>query len=229
MRKECILIVDDEPEISHLLFRYLDRENYKVIISDNGLKAVELVKSQNPDLIILDILLPDLDGLAVCQNIRNRTKSPILFLTCKDEDSDKVLGLGVGGDDYITKPFSPSEVVARVKAHLRRSNFFSSNEKEHIIRYPGLQIDTSSYTVLLNENTLTLPAKEFQLLTILARNPNRLFSTEQLFDLVWKEDSCGDPRTVVVHLSNLRKKLELDPATPKYINTVRGVGYKFSV
>lgn len=229
MRKEKILIIDDEPEISHLLYRYLSRENYEIIITDNGLKAMELVRAHDPDLILLDILLPGLDGLSVCQKIRHNTKAPILFLSCKDEDSDKVLGLGVGGDDYVTKPFSPSVVVARIKAHLRRNQFLKSQGKDQFIRYPGLEIDTNSYTVLINGNPLSLPAKEFQLLTILARNPNRLFSTEQLFDLVWQEDNFGDSRTVVVHLSNLRKKLESDPQSPKYIVTVRGVGYKFSV
>jgi len=229
MAAKRILIIDDDHEIQDILSRYLKREGFKIATADKGTLALDLVHSLKPHLIILDILLPDINGIELCKKIRNISTIPILFLSCKDDASDKVLGLGIGGDDYITKPFSPSEVVARVKAHLRRNELLKdSHHKKQTISFPGLEINTASYTVLINNKTLTLPAKEFKILAILAENPNQIFNTEQLFDLVWKEETTGDLRTVAVHISSLRKKIEPDPANPKYIRTVRGVGYKFA-
>jgi len=229
MAGEKILIVDDEHEISDLLDRYLTRDMFQVIIADSGQTAIQLAKSEKPDLIILDILLPDINGIEVCQKIRSKSTVPILFISCKDDASDKVLGLEFGGDDYITKPFSPSEVVARVKAHLRRNRLLTDNSSEKLIlKFPGLEIDASSYTVHTNDKIVRLPAKEFQILNVLAQHPNQIFTAAQLFDLVWQEDSSGDLRTVVVHISNLRKKIEQDSSRPKYIQTVRNVGYRFT-
>jgi len=224
-----ILIIDDEPEISQLIEKYLTRERFIVYTADTAGKALELLTLEKPDLIILDILLPDTDGIELCKRLREETMAPIIFISCKDDVSDKVLALGMGGDDYVTKPFSPKEIVARVKSHLRRSNISCQEEKKSsTLTFPGLIIDQSSYSVIVNDQHITLPAKEFQLLNILARNPNILFTTDQLFDMVWNEDHIGDLRTVVVHISNLRKKIENDPANPRYILTVRGVGYKFN-
>jgi len=226
---ELILVVDDEMEIRDLIYRYLARENYRVVTADCGVAALHMAFKHQPDLIILDILLPDYDGIEVCYQLRTRTSVPVLFLSCKDADEDKILGLGVGGDDYITKPFSPGVLVARVKAHLRRANLPEMDEdSSQVLRFPGLEIDLASYTVRVGDENITLPAKEFEILSLMAKTPNRLFRTEQLYNQVWKEHSIGDTRTVMVHISNLRKKIEKDPANPSYILTVRGIGYKFN-
>jgi len=227
MANYCILVVDDEPEIRDIISRYLTREFFEVITTGSSIEAIEIIEKSNPNLIILDIILPDLDGISLCQKIRSKTSSPILFLSCKDEEIDKVLGLEVGGDDYITKPFSPRELVARVKSHLRRNERLNiNNDYNPIISFDKFEIDSNSYTVKIDKNPIDLPPKEFEILSLMARNPNRIFSPEQLYSLIWIESSVGDTRTVAVHVSNLRKKIESDPAQPKYIVTVRGVGYK---
>ncbi|MBD2860928.1 MULTISPECIES: response regulator transcription factor [Paenibacillus] len=229
MRREKILIVDDEVEIIELICLYLAREGYQTLTALDGYGAIEMVDKSKPDLIILDIQLPDLDGFEVCLELRKMTKAPILFLSCKSEDLDKILGLGVGGDDYITKPFSPGEMVARVKAHLRRSRMQSEPvTPEHTLTFGELTIDPKSFTVRLSGEVVTLSAKEYQLLLLLAKNPDRVYSLDQLFTQVWESPSIGDPRTVMVHISNVRKKIEPDPAHPTYIVTVRGGGYKFN-
>lgn len=230
MAGEKILIVDDEQEIREIIYLYLSREGFEVISTEDGQKACEFCQLVKPDLIILDILLPAIDGIEVCKKLRKITEVPIVFLSCKNEDIDKILGLTVGGDDYITKPFSPRELVARVKAHLRRSSLLPPNEDEKsVLKYPGLEIDLHSHTVLVNNHPVALSAKEFELLAFLAQNPNRVFYTDQIFRLVWKTHNLdGDIRTVMVHISNLRKKIEKDPADPEFILTVRGIGYKFN-
>jgi DNA-binding response OmpR family regulator len=229
MRREKILIVDDEIEISELICLYLAKEGYQTLTALDGYGAIEMVGKQKPDLVILDIQLPDLDGFEVCLELRKMTKAPILFLSCKNDDLDKILGLGVGGDDYITKPFSPGEMVARVKAHLRRSRMmFEPINTEHDLHYGDLTIEPKSFTVSLRGEPVPLSAKEYQLLLLLAKNPDRVYSLDQLFTQVWESPSIGDPRTVMVHISNIRKKIENDPARPAYILTVRGGGYKFN-
>lgn len=230
MAREKILVVDDEAEISELIRMYLVKEGFQVILTSTGEQAYEMASHESPDLIILDILLPGQDGIETCTQLRRLMDVPILFLSCKDQDLDKILGLSVGGDDYITKPFSPSVLVARVKAHLRRSHISSEtkNKKQSLI-YPGLEINLSSRSVLVNHSPVTLTAKEFNLLVFLAQNPNRVFYTSQIFEKIWDNYSFEkDARTVMVHISNLRKKIEQDHTKPKYIITVRGVGYKFS-
>lgn len=231
MASEKILVVDDEVEISNLINLYLSKNGFSVVNVYCGIDALNQVKSNNFDLIILDILLPDIDGLELCQQLRRQTNVPIIFLSCKCEDLDKILGFTVGGDDYITKPFSPGVLVARVKAHLRRdrlSNIKHNNENA-LIEYPGLTINASTHNVHVNDKAVTLSATEFSLLTLLAKNPNIVFSSEQLYDLIWKENNIGDTRTVMVHVSNLRKKIERDPSNPEYIITLKGVGYKFNI
>ena len=228
MAKEKILIVDDEYDIRHLIYRYLTKEQYTVITAENGNRAIELLKSENPDLVVLDIFLPDIDGFEVCQELRKFSNTPIIFLSSKSDDMDKILALGLGGDDYITKPFSLSELAARIKAHLRRNRLLTSDNKGNTLKFPGLKIDLTKLMVYVNDKLITLSAKEFQLLSALAQNPNRLYSSEQLFDLFWGRDNLGDTRTVAVHISNLRKKIENDPANPIYILTVRNMGYKFN-
>lgn len=232
MNKDRVLIVDDDPDIRNILELYLIKEGFEIISVNEGKKAVETIDPFNPDLILLDIMMPGLDGYETCQAIRKKTDAPILFLSAKEDDFDKILGLRIGGDDYITKPFSPGVLVARIKAHLRR-NRLASSKKEHaeernILEFPGLFIDQDSCIVKVNGQPISLPAKEYQLLCLLGKNVEKVFSVEQLFQMVWGENSLGDNRTVMVHISNLRKKIEPDPAKPMYILTVRGIGYKFN-
>jgi DNA-binding response OmpR family regulator len=229
MSGEKVLIVDDEPEIVELISLYLVRDGYEVISANNGQQVFDVVLQQKPDLIILDILLPGMDGIEVCRQLRKTHNTPILFISCKSEDIDIILGLSMGGDDYITKPFSPSQLVARVKAHLRRNSLIEQNKEDpQRLLYPGLEIDLISHIVMVGGQPISLSAKEFDLLTLLAKTPNRVYKIEHLFELVWSLDSLGDPRTLIVHISNLRKKIEPNPAEPRYIITVRGVGYKFN-
>jgi len=227
---ETILIVDDEPEICELLELYLEAEGYRVVFAHDDVQAIQAVQEHIIDLIILDVRLPGKDGLELCNDLRKLTQVPILFLSNKTDEWDKILGLSVGGDDYIGKPFSPREVVARVKAHLRRQRFYGDMEKVSYgeLRFPGMKIDPFQRKVYVNGKLIPLSTKEFELLYRLAKEPQRIFSPEELFQLVWDRDSLGDTRTVLVHISNLRKKIERDPANPEYILTIRGKGYKFN-
>jgi DNA-binding response OmpR family regulator len=229
MAGETILVVDDEQEIVQLIQLYLVRDGYNVISANNGHDVFDLVKEHRPALIILDILLPGLDGIEVCRQLRKTSNTPILFISCKSEDIDIILGLSMGGDDYVTKPFSPSQLVARVKALLRRNSIRELHQDDpQLVRFPGLEIDLASHIVRAHGQTISLSAKEFDLLSLMAKTPNRVYKIEQLFELIWSLDSMGDPRTLIVHISNLRKKIEANPAEPRYIITVRGVGYKFN-
>ncbi|MGE5372150.1 MAG: response regulator transcription factor [Solirubrobacterales bacterium] len=229
MANETILVVDDESEIRELIRLYLTREGFTVLEADHALAGLALADSHHPDLIVLDVLLPDMDGIETCQELRKKSSIPVLFLSCKGEDVDKVLGLTVGGDDYITKPFSPTELVARVKSHLRRSRLHSSVSAEKAtLSFPGLVIDLNSGVVLVDNQPVILSGKEFKILVLLAQNPNQVFSLEQIYQQLWSTDSFSDLRTVMVHISNLRKKIEPDPSKPRYIHTMRGFGYKFS-
>jgi DNA-binding response OmpR family regulator len=228
---ERVLIVDDEPEISQLLSLYLTKEGYEVTCVTDGSAAIDTVRREEVSFIILDVLLPGLDGIEVCTELRKLTDVPIVFLSCRDEDIDKVMGLVAGGDDYITKPFSPRELVARVKAHLRRYRMVSAAREQgrpSTIRYEGLEIDLDSCEVKVRGEVVYLSHKEFELLSLLAQNPDKVFSADDLFEKLWKMQSFGDIRTVMVHISNLRKKIERNPAAPEYILTVRGAGYKFN-
>ncbi|EPY07597.1 PhoP family transcriptional regulator [Paenibacillus sp. E194] len=230
MNESKILIVDDEIEITELISLYLRREGYRVYVADNGYTALQMMKEIEPDLIILDILLKSLDGIEVCKEVRKTSHVPILFISCKSDDVDIILGLTVGGDDYITKPFSPSQLVARVKAHLRRNSLSAQalqRSAQHRLSYEELEMDLQSHTVTVQGRAVALSAKEFDLLAYLAQSPNKVFKLEQLYQHIWNTESFGDTRTLMVHISNLRKKIEPDPTRPRYIVTVRGVGYKF--
>ncbi|MFC4402452.1 response regulator transcription factor [Gracilibacillus xinjiangensis] len=236
MASERILIVDDDPDIRTLLELYIKENGYQVLIAEDGIDALTIVRKTLPDLIMLDVMMPRLDGYELCQELRKTTDIPILFLSSKQDDIDKILALGVGGDDFIEKDTNPLLILAKIKAHLRRyrdlSNKNKSNEitveNSSIIEYPGLVINLESAVVKLNNQPLRLSAKEFQILCLLAQNPEKIFSVEKLFELIWDENSLGDYRTVMVHISNLRKKLETNTENPKYIETVRGIGYKFN-
>jgi two-component system alkaline phosphatase synthesis response regulator PhoP len=226
MEKETILVIEDETKIADLIKLYLEREGYSIYIVPDGEEALNAYKEHHPDLVILDLMLPGLDGLEICRLIRQSSTVPILILTAKDEETDKVIGLSIGADDYITKPFSPKELVARVKAHLRRSKYWQV-QKEEILGDERLKINTGSRQVWRNGIEIKLTALEFDLLKTLASSPGRVFTREQLLDLVWGVNYVGDPRVVDVHIGNIRKKIENDPSAPELIKTVRDVGYKF--
>jgi DNA-binding response OmpR family regulator len=229
MNGEKILIVDDEPEIVELIRLYLEKEGYEIISTNNGHDALELMREHRPDLAILDILLPEMDGIEICRQIRKSYSTPILFVSCKHDDMDIILGFSIGGDDYITKPFSPGQLVARVKAHLRRNQILEQHKEDaQQLSFPGLEIDLLSRSVRLDGSPVLLSSKEFDLLVHLAKSPNKVIPIEQLYKMTWGVDSNGDTRTLLVHISNLRKKIEANPTEPKYVHTVRGIGYKFS-
>ena len=224
-----IVIAEDEVDIQNLLKLYLEQE-YRVISFANGEEALAGIMDVMPDLVILDILLPGMNGFKVCERLREKQiHIPVIFLSAKREQNEKIRGLELGADDYITKPFDPGELMARVKAHLRRSTQQTSSEEEntHMITWGELHIDIEQYVVTVGDKPIHLSTKEIQLLILLASNPRRVFSTEQLYDLIWGEDQFGDLKTVSVHISTLRKKIEPNPSKPEYIITVRGFGYKF--
>jgi len=227
---ERILVVDDEAEIGDLLNLYLTKEGYEVTTALDGRQAMDIVANNKIDLIILDVLLPGLDGIELCTEIRKVTDVPIVFLSCRGDDIDKVMGLVAGGDDYITKPFSPREIVARVKAHLRRYRMTAAAREEppSVLKYKGLEIDLEACAVRVMGKEVYLSHKEFEVLSLLAQNPDKVFSADNLFERLWQMQSLGDIRTVMVHISNIRKKIEKNPAAPEYILTVRGAGYKFN-
>ncbi|XID94388.1 response regulator transcription factor [Paenibacillaceae bacterium WGS1546] len=226
-----VLVVDDEREITELIALYLEKEGFEVHTSHNGAEALRLAESLVPDLIVLDVSLGRMDGVEICRALRRGAcaEVPILFLSCKSEDQDIVRGLSEGGDDYITKPFSPRQLVARIHAHIRRrrTRERGADEQGAVLVFDSLEIDFRSREVRLDGAALPLSAKEFELLSVLARQPNRVFPLEELYRRVWHSDSMGDTRTLMVHISNLRKKMEEDPARPRWIQTVRGFGYRF--
>ncbi len=229
MAGEKILIVDDEPEIIDFVKMYLLQENFKISHAFNGKEALQKVRLEKPELIVLDIMLPDIDGVELCLNIRKISDCPILFISCKSSDIDKVLALSAGGDDYLTKPFSTLELVARIKAHLRRNRMSENNSTDDVIKYDELEIHFNTHEVFVNEKQISLSAKEFDILSLLMKDPKRIYTVEQLYEAVWKENVLeGDSRTIIVYIGNIRKKIEPDPSNPKYILTVRGVGYKFN-
>ncbi|MEK3988800.1 MULTISPECIES: response regulator transcription factor [Robertmurraya] len=224
-----VVIAEDEVDIRNLLKLYLEQE-YRVISFANGEEALAGIQEVMPDLVILDILLPGMNGFKVCERLREKQiHVPVIFLSAKREQSEKIRGLEIGADDYITKPFDPGELMARVKAHLRRSTQQTATEEEstHMIKWGELHIDIEQYVVTVKGNPIHLSTKEIQLLILLASNPRRVFNTVQLYDLIWGEGQYGDLKTVSVHISTLRKKIEQNPSKPEYIITVRGFGYKF--
>jgi len=227
-RVDRVLIVEDDSEISELVTLYLTRHGFEVASTD-GWDAVEIVQNSSIDLVLLDIMLPGPDGFELCQELRKHTDVPILFMSSKSEESDKILGLNVGADDYVTKPFSPSELVARVKAQLRRYRSAVTKAKRNQVRMIGdMEIDEDRFVVRPPHcGETALSAKEFQILMLMGQNPDHVYRPEELFQHIWNSPSYGDARTVMVHISNLRKKIEADPAHPRYIVTIRGGGYKF--
>jgi len=225
--KGQILIVDDEPGIVRLISMYLEREGYTTVSARSGAQALELVTEKAPALVILDIMLPDIDGWEVCREIRRVSDVPIIMLTAREGDEDKIVGLEIGADDYVTKPFVPRELVARVKAILRRARAPAANEQEEILNFGDLIIEPAKREVRLHGDVVSLRAKEYDLLVELARRPGRVFKREQLLQDVWGYDFFGDSGTIDVHVRRLRAKLNDDSSNPRFIETVWGVGYRF--
>lgn len=226
-----ILVVDDERNIVELVRLYMEKEGFETVCAYTGEEALSKFRTENPDLIVLDLMLPETDGWQVCREIRKTSGVPIIMLTAKSETFDKVLGLELGADDYMTKPFSPSELVARVKAHMARyDRLVGSNQKVNdIIEIRGLKIDKTARRVYLDGEEKIFTTKEFDLLTFLAENPNHVYTKEELFREIWDMDSIGDIATVTVHIKKIREKIEFDTAKPQYIETIWGVGYRFKV
>ncbi len=227
MNNTKILIVDDDVNICELLRLYVEKEGFSAIVANDGMQAVELFKAENPSLVLLDIMMPKLDGWQVCRQIRKISDTPIIMLTAKGEVFDKVLGLELGADDYVTKPFETKEVIARIKAVLRRTEQHNENDMQ-VVSYDRLTINLTTYELIVNENSVDTPPKELELIYHLASNPNRVYTRDQLLDEVWGFDYYGDSRTVDVHVKRLREKLE-GISDAWSLKTVWGVGYKFEV
>ncbi|MDO3675900.1 response regulator transcription factor [Paenibacillus ehimensis] len=226
-----ILIIEDETSIAELERDYLEINGFQVDMEHSGDEGLKKALTGKYDLIILDLMLPKVDGFEICRKIRDKHDIPILMVSAKKEEIDKIRGLGLGADDYIIKPFSPGELVARVKAHLSRYERLlgSRAPQTEEIRIRGLLIDKSSRRVFVNNQEVTFTTREFDLLTFLASNPNRVFSKDQLFEHIWGYDSVGDIATVTVHIHKLRDKIEQDPSNPQYIDTIWGAGYRFKI
>lgn len=226
-----ILIIEDEEAIADLEKDYLELSGFEVKICSTGDQGLLTALKEDFDLIVLDLMLPGLDGFEVCRQIREHKNIPIIMVSAKKEDIDKIRGLGMGADDYMTKPFSPSELVARVKAHLARYDRLvgSSNKNNDIIEIRGIRIDKTARRVMIDGEEKAFTGKEFDLLTFLAENPNHVYTKEELFREIWDMDSIGDIATVTVHIKKIREKIEYDSAKPQYIETIWGVGYRFKV
>jgi len=226
-----ILIIEDETAIAELERDYLELSGYEVTIAEDGTKGKKAALEEAYDLVILDLMLPGSDGFEICKAIREAKDIPILMVSAKKDEVDKIRGLGLGADDYMTKPFSPSEMVARVKAHLQRyERLVGSGIRDNkVIETRGLRIDKTARRVFVNGEEKAFTTKEFDLLTYLAEHPNRVFTKDELFREIWDMDSIGDIATVTVHIKKVREKIETDTANPQYIETIWGVGYRFKV
>ncbi|MDX8365325.1 response regulator transcription factor [Cytobacillus sp. IB215665] len=227
-----ILVVDDESNITDVSKRYLEREGYDVLLASNGEEGITLWRSHKPDLIVLDVMMPKKDGWEVCEEIRNEDDVPIIMLTARGEEMDRLMGLTLGADDYMTKPFSPRELVLRVKAIFRRIHVGSKKSTEKstttTLKFDGLEIDSEMRKVVASNNNIELTVKEFDMLFLLASHPNQVFSRSQLLDKIWDIDFFGDTTTVTVHIRRLREKIEQNPSEPVFLQTVWGIGYKFT-
>lgn len=226
-----LLIIEDEEAIAELEKDYLELSGFDVEIENNGQSGLDRALAEEFDLFILDLMLPEVDGFEICKRIRKEKNTPVLMVSAKKDDIDKIRGLGLGADDYITKPFSPSELVARVKAHLARYERLigSSVPQNEIIEIRGLRIDKTARRVYVNGAEKQFTTKEFDLLAFLAQNPNHVYSKEELFKRIWDMESVGDIATVTVHIKKIREKIEFNTAKPQYIETIWGVGYRFKM
>lgn len=226
-----ILIVEDEESIAELEKDYLELSGFEVEVANDGETGLAKALSEDYDLTILDLMLPGMDGFEICRQVREQKNTPIIIVSAKKDDIDKIRGLGLGADDYMTKPFSPSELVARVKAHMARYERLvgSGVEENKIIEIRGLKIDTTARRVWVNGEEKMFTTKEFDLLTFLASHPNHVYTKDELFSEIWDMESIGDIATVTVHIKKIREKVEFDTSNPQYIETIWGVGYRFKV
>ncbi len=232
MTKEKILVVDDDHAINKLVCSYIAKENFLPLPAYTGKEALTILKKENPDLIILDIMLPDTEGTALSLEIKQYTNAPIIFLSCKTQEIDKIIALSAGGDDYMTKPFMAGELIARIKAHLRRQSTLMKESAQHldnVYDFGDLKIDFDTHECTAYGKEVSLTSKEFKILKLLVENPRKVFPATQIFETVWKTNCMkNDAKTVMVYISTLRKKIEENPNEPKIIISVRGVGYKFN-
>jgi len=226
-----ILIVEDESTIADLERDYLELSGFEVEVANDGQTGLEKSLFEEYDLIILDLMLPEVDGFEICRQVRAKKNTPIIMVSAKKDDIDKIRGLGLGADDYMTKPFSPSELVARVKAHMARYERLvgSAVEENKVIEIRGIKIDTTARRVWINGEEKSFTTKEFDLLTFLASHPNHVYTKDELFSEIWDMESIGDIATVTVHIKKIREKIEFDTSKPQYIETIWGVGYRFKV
>jgi DNA-binding response OmpR family regulator len=229
MVKETILVVDDEKEIRNLIGIYLENEGYKVIKASDGLEALKILKTKQVHLVILDIMMPNMDGMEVCMKIREHKNMPIIMLSAKSEDMDKIMGLTTGADDYIAKPFNPLELIARAKSQIRRYTKLNNTIEDinsGVIEIDDLNINVNNHEVKVGEKLVNLTRREFDILELLAKNRGIVFSTEKIYERVWNEEFYQSDNTVMVHIRKIREKIEENSRKPKYIKTVWGVGYK---
>ncbi|MFS0644517.1 response regulator transcription factor [Siminovitchia sp. 179-K 8D1 HS] len=228
MNKETILIVDDEKEIRDFITIYLRNEGYKVLQAEDGEEGLELLKANEVHLIVLDVMMPKIDGIHMCMKVREIAEMPIIMLSAKTQDMDKILGLTTGADDYVTKPFNPLELIARIKSQLRRYTKMNGGMKnnEHEIEIEDMLINAATHEVKVRGSKIKLTPREFSILELLARNRGIVFSADQIYERVWKEQSFQSDNTVMVHIRKIREKIEENPRKPRYIQTVWGVGYK---
>lgn len=226
-----VLIIEDEEAIADLEKDYLELSGFSVQIAKDGDEGLELALSQDVNMIILDLMLPGTDGFEICRQVRACKDTPIIIVSARKEDIDKIRGLGLGADDYMTKPFSPSELVARVKAHLTRYQSLKNSiySKNDVIEIRGIKIDKTARRVFINGEEKTFTTKEYELLSFLVQNPNHVYTKEELFKEIWDMESIGDIATVTVHIKKIREKIEADTSNPHYIETIWGVGYRFRV
>jgi DNA-binding response OmpR family regulator len=228
MARTRVMVVDDDPEIAELIRDYLEAEQFEVIICGDGKDAIRRFREYRPQLVVLDIMLPGLDGMEVCRTIRAESNIPIIMLSAKQSEVDKILGLGLGADDYVVKPFSPAEVAARVKAQLRRYHHLSAPDgRGDTLTFRDLEIDPKAYTVRRGGRIIPLTTKEFEVLRFLALHPNQVLSRQQIYDNVWGIHEYGDLNTVTIHVKKIREKIGDDGSDPRFITTVWGVGYRF--
>ncbi|WP_053372632.1 response regulator transcription factor [Paenibacillus sp. FJAT-27812] len=227
-RPRKILIIEDEQDISRIIKDYVTINGYEALIAENGRDALNALDGWQPHFIVLDIMLPDVDGIELCRQIRQKSQTPILILSARGSDTDKVLGLGFGADDYMTKPFSLSELIARINAHLRRMDSFGTTSPvDDRLIFGNIVIDKKAYSVTVAGKEIALSAKEFELLFYLSKHNNQVFSKSQLLDAIWGYAEYGDESTITVYIRRIREKIEADPSNPAYIKTVWGIGYKF--
>ncbi len=226
-----ILIIEDEESIAELEKDYLELSGFDVVIENQGISGMTRALEEEFDLFILDLMLPEVDGFEICRQIRRKKNTPIIIVSAKKDDIDKIHGLGLGADDYMTKPFSPSELVARVKAHLSRYDRLISSVKpaNDVLEIRGIRIDKTAHRVWVDGEEKNFTNKEFDLLAFLAENPNHVFTKEELFQKIWNMESIGDIATVTVHIKKIREKIEYNTAKPQYIETIWGVGYRFKI